>query len=1274
MDRLTADKSFMPQYRQFEIRTSRPAGLWAWVLLVLGCLIWAPAALADRTIDSVTLDGSASVTVEPGAAITASVTVTTTGPPGNSPATRWESTDWRIATSPPGTISCEDTPDHRGAGTYNESFSVTAPTSSGTYNAYFIAYEDDSCGDGASTLFTLTDAVTVSLPPVADYRLDEDAWNGTSGEVLDSSGNADHGTAANGADTLDPGRICRAGLFDGNDDYVDVPNLSDNLNGTASLAFWIRTTQTGNNTAWQAPGITGVEQSGGTDDIFWGWIDAAGRIGITVGNDNSAKSNTVINDNLWHHIVLTRNATNGEYKIYIDGNLDTSGTIASGTIGTEYSSIGRIEDTGGSPEYFQGELDEILIFDSVLADSEVQQGYNNQSSGNNWDGSTRTCSGTPPPACDPITPGATTTNTSNGSPLSLDIPAGVETGDVLIAQVAVRRDDFCFTNCDNISAPAGWTKVRDDVSGLWLDRTSTQTIYYRVVDGSEPASYQWTFPNDRAAGGITAFSGVDVTDPIDDDSGQADDDSTITAPSVTSTEDNGYLVALFASASGNTDVTPTASLTTLYQPRTGGGPNGIAIATGIQALPNAGATGDRTATASDTDNIGQMLVLRPEDCPTGIDHFEIRHDGSALTCNPEPVTIRACLDSGCTTEASSDVSVTLSPTGWVGGDTKIISGGSASFDLRHTTAEAVTLGVASSSPSADFPPVCVNTADGTDSCELTFHDTGFLIDVPAQTSCETSTSLTLSAVRKSTTNPERCVPAFSSTTKNLKIWANYSDPASGTQNVTLTHATNDYTLPDAEPGTPNVPVQFDANADAIYNLTYPDAGRLTLNAKYEGSGDDAGLTMIGNDTYVTKPAKFYVYSDDANADCAAGDATCSAFTSAGTSFNLKVRAACSDNSVTPNFQLDNISLGHNLVAPGGGDSGSINVTSFDISDTDNGEHLIDNQTISEVGVFTFTTSLGTGVDYFGETSIGSTADNTSDNIGRFTPHHFDVTATEACNGTFTYSGQPFTVTLDSLNLGGNPTRNYRDGFVRDPVISDAGNTTNFTNNTLDTTYFTTNDGIGVRNDVTYTFPDKETAPLSINQLRATDGDGVSSSGYTEGQLNIRSGRIALDNAYGSELEDLQVPMFAQYYDGSAFVTNTLDECDNGVTIDLLNPTDTVTVGDGDSRGETCVQDNGNPGNTSGSDGCAVAALDTDIWYTDTPDDGVYTLYLKAPDSDANFDPDNPIYGNVTVRANAPAYLEFDWDDDGSEQDPESTATFGRYRGDDRIIYWREKFQ
>ncbi len=215
---------------------------------------------------------------------------------------------------------------------------------------------------------------------VAHYRMDEPAWTGAAGQVEDSSGNSNHGTAVGGASTAgaspaipgDPG-TCRYGEFDGVNDYVNVPGLSSYLNGTASLAFWIRTTQVGSDTAWVAPGVAGVELSGGTDDIFWGWLDASGRIGLSVGDDFANwKSTTSVNNGAWHHVALTRDHDAGTFQIFVNGVLENSGGIAGGLIGTPFSSIGRVEDTGaGDGNYFQGNLDEVRIYDGVLDGAQV---------------------------------------------------------------------------------------------------------------------------------------------------------------------------------------------------------------------------------------------------------------------------------------------------------------------------------------------------------------------------------------------------------------------------------------------------------------------------------------------------------------------------------------------------------------------------------------------------------------------------------------------------------------------------------------------------------------------------------------------------------------------------------------------------------------------------------------------------------------------------------------------------------------------------------------
>lgn len=128
------------------------------VVLFIG-LLFPGTSHAARTINSVTLNGAASVSVAASATITAVVNVTTDG---IGTAARWRSTGWRISTSPPGAVTCVNHANHDGAGGYSETFSITAPASGGTYNAYFIAYNNDSCSSGASGTYTMAGAVTVT--------------------------------------------------------------------------------------------------------------------------------------------------------------------------------------------------------------------------------------------------------------------------------------------------------------------------------------------------------------------------------------------------------------------------------------------------------------------------------------------------------------------------------------------------------------------------------------------------------------------------------------------------------------------------------------------------------------------------------------------------------------------------------------------------------------------------------------------------------------------------------------------------------------------------------------------------------------------------------------------------------------------------------------------------------------------------------------------------------------------------------------------------------
>ncbi|MBT2333443.1 ricin-type beta-trefoil lectin domain protein [Variovorax paradoxus] len=141
------------------------------------------------------------------------------------------------------------------------------------------------------------------------------------------------------------------------------------LGGTASLSFYMKTTQAGGANSWTAPGIFGRDQANGTDDVFWGWLDNGGRIKLSVGNDAGTTSTAVVNDGTWHHVVLTRDAASGAQALYVDG-VKTTSTGPTGTKGltNKFNLLGQIQ---GNAALFKGTLAEVRVYGRVLTDTEV---------------------------------------------------------------------------------------------------------------------------------------------------------------------------------------------------------------------------------------------------------------------------------------------------------------------------------------------------------------------------------------------------------------------------------------------------------------------------------------------------------------------------------------------------------------------------------------------------------------------------------------------------------------------------------------------------------------------------------------------------------------------------------------------------------------------------------------------------------------------------------------------------------------------------------------
>jgi MSHA biogenesis protein MshQ len=538
-------------------------------------------------------------------------------------------------------------------------------------------------------------------------------------------------------------------------------------------------------------------------------------------------------------------------------------------------------------------------------------------------------------------------------------------------------------------------------------------------------------------------------------------------------------------------------------------------------------------------------VAQTHGCTLTLDHLEIRHaSGTGLTCTPSTLTIAACGDASCSTPYTLGVTATLSSSAsvvWADTATVTIPSGSSTVDRRVqlTTAGSTLLGATASAPTAGNATTC---NFGSPACTYTASASGLLLTASNQLAESSGNTLTVRAVRTSDSSSQ-CVPAITGA-KSITLKCAYLNPSSGTLPVridgTAINTTSNAAAACDAMGRAT-PLTFDATGTASATLAYADVGQVQVTGTYIGSAasNDTGLTMTGSTSFIASPASFEFTAYPTGT------------TRAGSAFSATLRARNSAGNTAPNFGRESPTaqaptLSHVKATPTGTGSSS-GTFSGSLGAFSNGSATASNLVWSEVGRIDLKADLasylGTGTAVTGSTGAAGTA------LGRFIPHHFDVVATPAC-GSFSYAGQPFTVSLLAMNGLGTPTRtvNY-DGsgaltpaFAQAVTLSDAaalslgsfGSTA-----TVAASRFTT--GVASATGVAYSYTSKTGAPGSLT-LRATDADGVSSSGALEPAMPLRSGRLWLSNVFGSEKTALQLPVQAQYWTGKTWALNSADNC------------------------------------------------------------------------------------------------------------------------------------
>ncbi|MCL1035621.1 MSHA biogenesis protein MshQ [Shewanella submarina] len=719
-----------------------------------------------------------------------------------------------------------------------------------------------------------------------------------------------------------------------------------------------------------------------------------------------------------------------------------------------------------------------------------------------------------------------------------------------------------------------------------------------------------------------------------------------------------------------------------------------------------GSTGD-VSNNHEIDNL-QVCAIKMNDLDSQVHHFEFEYSATPLTCTPEVMTLKACADASCSQLVTDSVSAVLSvddanAARWQT-STVNLTNGSAQVSLQGLNTSPVTIGISSSTPAADNPVLCSrNGAVATAAqCSFSFADSGFLIDVPDKLAGQPVTA-NITAVRSSD-NALVCTPAFASVSKDIEFWSGYNSPSAPVpvgSEPQIALFGNDIGRTQASSTT--ITTTFDAQGQAQLTLDYPDAGRVSLNASYSGAvgDDDEGLTLTGSGSFVSAPVGLCVSTEST---CSAADATCPVFKRAGETFKLNVSGrawvAADDgdlcnNPVTPNYAHTGIQLGSQLVAPVGGANGVTGLTSYDHTISGTGQQELE-QSVSEVGVFRF--SATPPADYLGSSSaVADIPAAVSEPVGRFVPAEFLLSAVSlipACGSggaAFSYMGQEFSVsfTATARNLQQAQTQNF---------VTSASSAANFANATALLAAENANSGVdmaarlssvptlswinGVATVTGHAVSfNRPTAPgvdgpfVSLDTgIIIQDGDGVAemvnpdmdagSSGVCSGasctsvklgSQQLLFGRLTMDNVYGPETEVLQMPLRAEYWNGSNWAVNLMDSCTaEGSGISGFNPALLSSVDD--SNGYSYDPDlAGGQAITRSGSGPLVQGQSNLLWQS--TGSSLYRGWIQAPLA-------------------SPSWLKFYWNWDGSSptlaQDPRSSAYFGTFRGHDKKLHWREQ--
>lgn len=636
-------------------------------------------------------------------------------------------------------------------------------------------------------------------------------------------------------------------------------------------------------------------------------------------------------------------------------------------------------------------------------------------------------------------------------------------------------------------------------------------------------------------------------------------------------------------------------------------------------------------------------------------NYRISHAGNMLTCEPYNIEVRACAVAGCPSTTAITGTFTLTATG---PETRHFNGvftaqGTTTVAISLPTAGSYTLHLSSTTPGATQALECQSPSG----CTLSAVESGFLwqqadlTPLPAQVAGEPFQAQLV---------PMNCAAAIPAGNLSVEITRVCDNPGPGACVVG-----DNLFVAGSSTNTGNVALPYNGSTITVNDLRYDDAGAIRLRAVALLPN---GAQLSGNsNVFVVKP-----HSIGIEVVAPAGSSYPSdVFAKAGEPFAVQLTARNAFGVPTPSFGKEavpeslTLSGSATVVAPAGG-SGQLQIAPNSFLPVAGNDAVFRNPQVSynEVGSARFTGHINDG-DYLGAGDVSTL----SAVVSRFIPWAFKLDSSvtsQACMADFTYMGQPLQLytSLSARNAAGHITANYPDGLaplasvelvvgdvgqnlaLDDSRLAASGMNTDWSagelilSSTVTVAKLTAPDGPFMQLQLGVKVLDNEAAgPLSV--LLPTSPAAIPNCGSdceaAGGTGKLLYGRLFLADTYGPESESAPVNLEVQNWDApsNTFVRVMDDNCTS------VSPTHLVAL---EPSGTSA------PAGTPGTMESGRNASNTLQW----------TAPNIAPFS-------------FSFHYDGPSWLRFNSNDPGYDAQgrPLARASFGRYRGHDRILLWQQ---